>query len=93
MVTILLGKVMPRDRDEANKGCGRVGILALRALGHLLGQSRETGSSLALGLLEGVALCLQRDRNAGEMMQSCLLTCANNIQVVPFGLGQWSETH
>lgn len=57
-------------------------------LGHLLGQSRETGSSLALGLLEGVALCLQRGRNAGEIRQSCLLTCVNNIQVVPFGLGQ-----
>lgn len=69
---------MPRDSDKADKGCGGVGLLALRALGHLLGQSRETGSSLALGLLEGAALCLQRDRNAGEII--CLLTCVNNIQ-------------
>lgn len=82
-VMILLGKVMLRDRDEANKGCGGVGLLVLRALGHLLGQSRETGSSPALGLLEGVALCLQRDRNAGEIMKNCLLPCVNNTQVVP----------
>lgn len=34
----------------------------------------ETGSSSALGLAaQGYFFCHQRDRNAGEMVQSCLL--------------------
>lgn len=42
-------------------------------LGISRAKAGETGSSPALGLLRDIFFWHQRDRNAGEMVQSCLL--------------------